>query len=332
MNTRRRLSAALLACLAAPRAFAQSPAAAPAMRTDKWPDRPLHFIVPYTPGGFTDVTARLIAVKLGERLGQTVVVENKPGANSMIGVDAMAKAAPDGNTFAVVIAAYSANPALYPKRPYDEAKDIQAVSLIGIAPLVAAVNNDAPFRNAQELLAYAKANPNKINFGSSGTGAAAHLTTELLKSRAGIQMTHVPYRGTAPALNDLIGGQIQLLFDTPNALLPQGQAGKVRLIGVAHDKRLPQAPELPTFIEQGVADFTGATWAGLLAPAGVPAPIVKRVADEIAAIVKLDDVRAQFDKLGIQPVGSSPDEFKRFIAMETDKWGAVIREAGVKPE
>ncbi|MBT9501112.1 MAG: tripartite tricarboxylate transporter substrate binding protein [Burkholderiaceae bacterium] len=304
-------------------------AALPSAQAQAWPARPIKIIVPYPPGGFTDITARLIAQKLQERLGQTVLIDNKPGANSVIGVDALAKSAPDGTTFAVVIAAYAANTSLYPKLPYDPAKDIAAVSLIGLSPLVAAVNNDAPFKTAAELVAYAKKNPGKISFGSSGNGSAAHLSTELLKALTGSYMVHIPYRGAAAALTDLMGGQIQLFLDAASGLINPGKTGKVRLIGVASDRRLPALPEVPTFIEQGVQGFTGSTWAGLLAPAGTPAAIIKRVADEVHAIVRTDEVRLKLEAMGTVPMGGTPAEFGAFISSETAKWGQVIRQAKV---
>jgi tripartite-type tricarboxylate transporter receptor subunit TctC len=320
--TRRRLLAAGAALAAAPLARAQA----------TWPNKPIRVIVPYTPGGFTDNMARIVSAKLQERLGQPIVIENKPGANSIIGVEALAKSPPDGYTFAVVIAAFAANTTLYPKLPYDPRKDFAPVSLIGISPLLAAVNNDAPFKNARELIDYARKNPGKISFGSSGNGSAAHLTTELLKSITKTDMVHVPYRGAAPALTELIGGQIQLFFDAASGLIPHGKAGKVRLIGVAADKRLPVVPDVPTFIEQGVEGFTGSTWAGMLAPAGTPPEIVRRMADEIGRIMKLDDVKARLDAMGTFPAGTTPEEFARFIEAETAKWGKVIREAKVTPD
>jgi tripartite-type tricarboxylate transporter receptor subunit TctC len=297
-----------------------------------WPSKPIKVIVPYTPGGFTDITARLVCQKLQERLGQPVVIENKPGANSIIGVDAVAKSPPDGYTFAVVIAAFAANTTLYPKLPYDPRKDLVGVSLIGLSPLVAAVNNDAPFRNARDLIDFARKNPGKISYGSSGNGSAVNLSTELLKSLTGTRMVHIPYRGSAPALSDLMGGHIQLFMDAAVGLIAPGKAGKVRLIGVASEERLPALPDVPTFIEQGIPGFTGSTWAGILAPAGTPPAIVKRVADEVAAIVKLPDVKQRFDEMGTIPVGSSPAEFDAFIASETVKWGKVIREAKITAE
>ena len=322
--TRRRFTGAAAAAattLLAPSALAQA-----------WPARSLRVIVPYTPGGFTDITARLVTQKLQERLGQSVVLENKPGANSIVGVDLLAKAPPDGYTFAVVIAAFAANATLYPKLPYDTRKDFAPVSLIGISPLLAAVNKDAPFKTVAELVDYARRNPGKVSFGSSGNGSAAHLTTELLRSTTQTQLVHVPYKGAAPALTDLMGGHIQLLMDAAVGLLNPGKDGRVRLIGVASDKRLPVAPDVPTFIEQGIAGFTGSTWAGILAPAGTPPAIVKRIADEVSAIVKLDDVRERLDGMGTIPVGNSPAEFDAFIGAEVAKWGKVIREAKITAE
>ena len=328
MNTkqinRRRFNGALVAgaaTLLAPRAGAQA-----------WPAKPIKVIVPYTPGGFTDITARLVTQKLQERLGQPVVIDNKPGANSIVGVDALAKSSPDGYTFAVVIAAYAANITLYPKLPYDPKKDLAAVSLIGVSPLVAAVNNDTPFKNAADLIDYARKNPGKVSYGSSGNGSAVNLTTELLKSMTQTSMVHIPYKGSAPALTDLMGGHIQLFMDAAVGLINPGKTGKVRLIGVASEKRLAALPDVPTFIEQGIKGFTGSTWAGILAPAGTPPTVVKRVADEVAAIVALPDVKQRFDEMGTIPVGSTPAEFESFIASETAKWGKVIRDAKITAE
>ncbi|MEJ8853363.1 tripartite tricarboxylate transporter substrate binding protein [Variovorax robiniae] len=313
-------------------AAAAAAVAAPSFAQSAWPSKPIRIVVPYTPGGFTDQMARLVQPGLQAQLGQSVIIDNKPGANSLIGVDAVAKAAPDGSTFGVVIAAYAANTTLYPKLPYDPGKDLVGVSLMGVSPLLAAVNNDAPFKTARELIDYARANPGKVSFGSSGNGSAAHLTTELWKSLTHTYMIHIPYRGAVPALTDLMGGQIQLFFDAPTGLIAQGKAGKVRLIGVASERRLPAVPDVPTFIEQGFAGFTGSTWAGMLAPAGTPRDIVKRMSDAVARIIKSEDTKARLDAMGTIPAGSTPEEFDAFIAAETRKWGGVIRTAGVKAE
>ncbi len=314
-------------------AAAAASLALPSLAQPAWPSRPIRIVVPYTPGGFTDQMARLVQLGLQQRLGQPVLIDNRPGANSLIGVDAVAKAAPDGSTFGVVIAAYAANTSLYAgKLPYDPGKDLMGVSLMGVSPLLAAVNNDAPFKTGRQLIDYARANPGKISFGSSGNGSAAHLTTELWKALTKTYMVHVPYRGAVPALTDLMGGQIQLFFDAPTGLINQARAGKIRLIGVAGEQRLPAVPDVPTFIEQGFASFTGSTWAGMLAPAGTPPAIVQRMAEEVARIIKSDETRAKLDAMGTFPAGSTPQEFDAFIAAETTKWGQVIKTAGVKAE
>ena len=304
----------------------------PLFAQSAWPNKPIRIIVPYTPGGFTDQMARLVQSGLQNRLQQSVTIDNKPGANSIIGVDMLAKAPADGSTFAVVIAAYAANTTLYPRLPYDPRKDLTGVSLMGVSPLLAAVNNDAPFKTARELIDYARARPGKVSFGSSGNGSAAHLTTELLKSLTKTYMVHIPYRGAVPALTDLMGGQIQLFFDAATGLITQGKAGKVRLIGVASDRRLTAVPDVPTFIEQGFVGFTGSTWAGMLAPAATPKEIVKRMSDEVARIIRSDEAKVRLDAMGTFPAGSSPEEFDGFILAETTKWAKVIQDAGVKAD
>lgn len=316
--TRRQFSLGLAATLAAPAAsLAQD-----------WPTQPIRFIVPYPPGGFTDVTARLVGQKLAELLGQPVLIDNKPGANGTIGVDALAKSAPDGHTFAVVIAAHAANTSLYARLPYDPARDIAAVSLIGLSPLVAAVNAEAPFGSLAELIAHARSHPGQLSFGSSGIGSAAHLTTELLKSVARIDMVHVPYRGAAAAQADLMGGQIHLLLDAAQGLIPLGRSNRVRLIGTASEKRLPLLPEVPTFMEQGLP-VSGSTWAGILAPAGTPPAALRRVSEAVARIVRYEDVRARLEAMGTLPVGSTPEAFDSFIGAETAKWKGVIQAARI---
>lgn len=320
------------------RRFAQAAAGAaatislPLLAQQGWPTKPIRIVVPYPPGGFTDVMARIIQQGLQNRVQQPVTVDNKPGANSIIGVDQVAKAPADGSTFGVVIAAYAANTTMYPKLPYDPRKDLTGVSLIGVSPLLAAINNDAPFKNARELVEYARRNPGKVSFGSSGNGSAAHLTTELFKAITKTYMVHIPYRGAVPALTDLIGGQIQLFFDAAQGLIQPGKAGRVRLIGVSHDKRLPAAPDVPTFIEQGFAGFMGSTWAGMIAPAGTPKDILTRMSQEVTRIVRSDEVRARMDGLGTFAAGGTPEEFNAFVAAETAKWAGVIRTAGVKPD
>jgi tripartite-type tricarboxylate transporter receptor subunit TctC len=319
--TRRSFNLGLAAALATPAAT----------RAQAWPAKPIRLIVPYPPGGFTDVTARLVGQRLAEHLGQPVVIDNKPGANGTLGVDALAKAPADGHTFAMVIAAHAANTSLYARLPYDPSRDLAAVSLIGISPLVAAVNGDAPFGTLPELIAYARRHPGALSFGSSGIGSAAHLTTELLKSVAQIDMVHVPYRGAAAALADLMGGRIQLQLDAAQGLIQPGRDGRVRLIGVAADRRLPMLPGVPTFFEQGVA-LSGSTWAGMLASGRTAPSLLQRVADVVARIVRQDDFQARLQAMGTLPVGSTPEAFEAFIAAETAKWKSVIHTAGITLE
>jgi tripartite-type tricarboxylate transporter receptor subunit TctC len=232
----------------------------------------------------------------------------------------------------VVIAAYAANNSLYPKLPYNTTKDLVGVSLMGVSPLLAAVPNNAPFKNAKELVAYAKANPGKVSFGSSGTGSAAHLTTELMKALTKTFMVHIPYRGAAPAFTDLLGGQIQLFLDAPTGLIQAGKQGRVRLIGVSSDKRLPAAPDVPTFIEQGIPGLLGSTWASMIAPAGTPRDIVRRMSDEVNRIIHSEETRAKLEAMGTFAEGTTPEACDAFIVTETAKWAKVIKDAGVTLE
>ena len=310
------LGAAVGTSLCMPMAWAQ---------TGTWPSKPVKLVVPYSAGGFTDVVARIVAKSVGDRLGQAIVVDNKPGANSIIGVDAVAKSAPDGYTFGFVIAAYAVNTTLYPKLPYNPAKDLDAVSLVGKSPLIAAVNTASPYKSMRELMDHARGNPNAPTFGSSGSGSATHLSLELLQSQSKVKMAHVPYKGNAPALTDLLGGQIDFMFTTPDAFLSMAKSGKVRMIGIANDQRIVVAPDVPTFKEQGLGDFNASTWAGIVAPAGTPPQILKRLSDEVATILKTPEVKAKLDAIGFVPVGSTPKEFETFVDTETKRWGAVIR-------
>jgi tripartite-type tricarboxylate transporter receptor subunit TctC len=298
-----------------------------------YPTRSIRMVVGYTPGGFTDTMARAVAEKLTGALGQSVLVENKPGANSIIGAETVAKAAPDGYTLGMVIAAYSVNATLYAgKLPYDTQKDLVPVSLVGVSPLILVANNNFPVKNIPELLAYARANPGKLSFGSSGVGAAAHLGMEYLMSVTNTKMVHVPYKGTAPALTDLMGGQIQIMFDAPSSMLAQVKGGKIKAIAMASDKRVPFAPEIPTVIEGGVPGYTYGTWAMVLAPAGTPKEIVNRISGEIAKQLRTAETREKFSALGVEPVGNTPEEAAEFLKAEIAKSGKIVRDAGVKAD
>ena len=304
--------------------------ALPSLAQSAWPSKPIRIIVPYTAGGFTDQMARLLQVGLQKQLGQPVVIDNKPGANSIIGVDAVAKSAPDGHTFGVVIPAFTANTTLYPKLPYNARKDLVGVSLMGVSPLVAAVSGNAPFKNTKELVAYARANPGKVSFASSGSGSAAHLTSELLKTLTKTYMVHIPYRGASPALADLLGGQVPLFLDPPPNLIQPAKAGRIHLIGVASEKRLPILPDVPTFVEQGIPGMLGSTWASMIAPAGTPRDIITRMSEAVNQIIHSEETRAKLETMGTFAEGTTPEACDAFLASETTKWGKVISDAGVK--
>jgi len=316
-----------LAALAAALAWTAGAAA------QNYPTKPIRWIVPYTPGGITDNVTRIVTQKVQENTGWNIVVENKPGANSILGADLAAKAAPDGYTFLTVIAAHAANATLYAgKLPYDPVKSFSPVSLAGIAPLIMTANNNFPPKDVKELIAYAKANPGKISFGSSGIGAAAHLTTELFKQTAGIDMVHIPYKGTAPALQDEMGGNIQILVDVPSTLMPQVRGGKIKALAMFSNKRIASAPEVPTMAEAGGPPLESSTWVLFLAPAGTPRDIVNRMSAEVAKVIASNDIKTRFESIGIIPVGNTPEQATKFLADEITKWSKVITTAGVKAE
>ena len=297
-----------------------------------WPNRPIKMVVPYTPGGYTDLMARLVGQKVAEAIGATIVFENKPGANAIIGTDVVAKAAPDGYTFGTVIAAHAVNATLNPKLPYDTLKDLNYVSLMSVAPLIMIAHPSLPANNVKELVALAKAKPGELNFASSGIGAAAHLTMEMFKSRMGINMQHVPYKGTAGALQDLVGGQVNVMFDIVGPLMPQVKSGNAKAIVVTAKDRIPAAPDVPTMAEQGVPDFVSGTWAGIIAPAGTPKEIIDRVSAEAKKALADPALQAKLADQGIVAVGSSPDEFRAFVGEEIARWAKVINDAGIKIE
>ena len=298
-----------------------------------YPSKPIRWIVPYTGGGITDVTTRLVTQKMAAALGQPIVVDNRPGANSILGSDLAAKSAPDGYTLVTVIAGYSANVTLYAgKLPFDPLKDLVPVSLTAIAPLIMTVNPGLPVKNVKELIAYAKANPGKLNFGSSGIGAAAHLTCELFKQTTGVDMVHVPFKGTAPAMQAAMANDIQMLVDTPSSLMPQVRGGKLKALGMFSAKRLPAYPEVPTLAESGGPALESSTWVMFMAPGSTPRDIVNRLSAEAAKALKEPDVRDKLVQSGIEPVGNTPEAARKFLDAEIAKWKKVIDTAGVKAE
>jgi tripartite-type tricarboxylate transporter receptor subunit TctC len=295
-----------------------------------WPNKPIRWIVPYTPGGYTDLMSRLVGQKVADALGVTVVFENKPGANAIIGTDAVAKAAPDGYTFGTVIAAHAVNATLNPKLPYDTLKDLTYVSLMSSAPLIIIANKNVPANSIPELVALAKAKPGSLSFASSGVGAAAHLTMEMFKSRMGIDMVHVPYKGTAGALQDTVAGNIHVMFDIVGPLMPQVTAGNVKALGLSAKEQIPAAPGVKTIIEQGVPDFVSGTWAGIIAPAGTPKEIVDRVAAEAKKALADPAMKQKLTEQGIVAIGGSPEEYRAFVSDEIAKWAKVIKDANIK--
>jgi len=302
-----------------------------ALHAQNYPARPVRVLVPYTPGGITDVVTRITALELAKGLGQTFVVDNRPGANSILAVETVSKAAPDGYTLGTVIAAHAANQTLYPKLPYDSVKSFEHVSLLATAPLIVCATNSLAATTVKDLVELAKAKPGQLTFASSGVGAAAHLTTELLMLTTGIKMVHIPYKGTAPALQDLIGGQINIMLDTPSSMLPHVRAGKIKALGMASEKRVAVAPDIPTLIESGV-QVVGGTWVGLLAPAGTPKAIVDKLSREAGIALRRPEIKERFVQLGIEPVGSTSAEFTKFLNAEVAKWAKVIKDANVKIE
>ena len=311
-------------------AFAFTFALSTSALAQAWPNKPIRMVVPYTPGGYTDLMARTVGQKISEALGQPIVFENRPGANAIIGTDVVAKSPPDGYTFGTVIAAHAVNATLNPKLPYDTMKDFTYVSLMSVAPLIIIANNALPANNIKELVALAKAKPGELNFASSGVGAAAHLTMEMFKARMGIDMQHVPYKGTAGALQDTVGGRINVMFDIVGPLMPQVKAGNVKALGLAAREQIPSAPGVPTIIEQGVPDFVSGTWAGIIAPAGTPKEIVDRVSTEVQKAMRDPAVREKLAEQGIVPVGNTPDEYRAFVVDEVARWAKVIKDANIK--
>ena len=305
-------------------------AGAGSAEAQNWPNKPIRMVVPYTPGGYTDLMARLVSEKMATALGQAIVIENKPGANAVIGTDTVAKAAPDGYTFGTVIAAHSVNPSLNPKLPYDTMKDFTYVSLTSVAPLILIATPALPAKDMKEFIALAKAKPGQLNFASSGIGSAAHLTMEMLKSREGINLQHIPYKGTAGALQDTVGGQINVMFDVIGPLMSQVKSGNAKALAVAAKERIPAAGDTPTMAEAGVPDFVSGTWSGIIAPAGTPQEIVDRIAAEAKKALADPDLRKKLDDQGIVAMGTTPAEFKTFVTEEISRWKKVITDADIK--
>jgi tripartite-type tricarboxylate transporter receptor subunit TctC len=307
---------------------------APAALAQAYPTKPVRVVVPYPPGGVGDTTMRAIAQQLSESLGQPFVIDNKPGASQMIGADAVAKAAPDGYTlFLGSVTSLAINVSSQKKMPYDPVKDFAPVSMLYFSPMYLVVNPAVPAQSVKELVALAKAQPGKLSFASIGQGGSIHLAGEMFKSMAGVDITHIPYKGSAPALTDIIGGQVSLMFDAGVSALPQVRAGKLRALAITTAKRVDSTPELPTVAEAGgLPNYEATLWFGLVAPAATPRDIVNRLSQELAKILRQPALQARFANLGVEFSASSPEEFATYIRAETLKWGKVFRDAKVEQE
>jgi tripartite-type tricarboxylate transporter receptor subunit TctC len=320
MNHLRRLITAAL--LSAPfTVFAQ---------LDAFPAKPIRIVVPFPPGGATDVAARLIATRMSEKWGQAVVIDNRAGAGGNVGSDIVAKSAPDGYTLVMgVTGSHAINTSLYSKMPYDPVADFIAISQVAVVPNVIVVHPSVPASTLAELVALARREPGKLNYASLGNGTAAHLGMEMLKSAAGIDITHVPYKGSAPAVSDLLAGQVQMMVDGLPSALPHIKAGKLRAIAITSLRRSPALPDLPT-VAENYPGFYADAWSGLFAPKGTPPAVVDKLSVEVQRILRLPDVREKLAGLGAEPVGSTPAEFSAHVKREIDKWARVVKTSGAK--
>jgi tripartite-type tricarboxylate transporter receptor subunit TctC len=325
--------AALLAVLAL--AFAnEAPAQTSSTSSAQtYPSRPIRLIVPFPPGGSTDILARALAQKLSEGLSQPMLIDNRPGAGGSIGSEAAAKAAPDGHTLLMgQLGTLAVSPAIYKNLPYDPVKSFAPVSLMAIVPSVLVVNPQVPAASAAELIAYARANPGKLTYGSAGSGSTSHLTTEYFKLATGTDILHVPYKGIGPMLTDLISGQLSMGINGAPAVMPHVNSGRLRALAVTGLERLPSLPRIPTLDESGVKGFDASGWYGIVAPAGTPRDIVMKVNAEIRRAMQTPDLRSRLDNEGAIPATGSPEEFAAFIASEIARWGAVLKRAGIEAQ
>ena len=298
-----------------------------------YPSKPVRFVVPFAPGGTTDVLARLVGEKLSASLGQQFVVDNKPGAGGNVGTAQVAKAEPDGYTLLMgTVGTHAINASIYPSLPYDPVQDFAPVTLVATVPNVLVVNPEVPANSVAELIALAKEKPGELNFASSGNGSSIHLSGELFKAMTGVDIVHVPYKGSGPAVVDLLGGQVQMMFDNLPSSAPQIKAGKLRPLGVTSKERSPTLPDVPTIAEAGVPGYEALSWFGVLVPAGTPDAIVAKLQNEIAKALADPTMRERFAELGAVPVGGTSAEFADLITAETAKWAKVVQDAGIKLE
>ncbi len=302
----------------------------PGAKAQQYPDKPVRLVVPFAPGGTSDLLARIIAAPLWQSLGQPVVADNRPGAGSNIGAEIVANANPDGYTLLMGTPALASNPALYGKVKYDPVRSFEPVTLVAEVPVVLVVHPGVPAKSISELIALAKAQPGKLNFGSSGYGGIGHLVGESFKSATGVNIVHVPYKGNGPALVDLMAGVLTLTFSDLAGASPYIKAGRMRPLAIASARRTPSMPELPTMSEAGVPGFQAASWFAVFATGGTPKPVVNRLSAEIVKIIRTPDVRERLNGLGFDVVGNTPEELAAFLKLEIAKWTRVVKESGAK--
>ena len=296
----------------------------------RWPTKPVRLIVAYPPGGATDTQARVVGQKLSERWGQPVIVENRPGGNTVIATDAVAKAPPDGHTLLLTAMPFALNPFLLDKLPYDSARDLAPVTVLTTIPNVLVTHPDLGVKNVSMLVRKAKAAPGSISFASTGLATSTHLSGELFASMAGVELVHVPYKGSAPAHQDLLAGRVQIMFD--NGVLQHIKAGKVVALGVTSAKRVPWLPDVPTIAEQGLPGYEAVAWYGIFATGGTPQETVDRIAADITWAVRSPELAPKLEAIGASAGGGTPDQFRRYLADETQRWGKLIKERGIKVE
>lgn len=300
--------------------------------TPEFPSRPLRLVSPFSPGGGNDFVSRTMAAAMSKELGQTVVVDNRPGANTIIGMEVVAKSSPDGYTLITTSSTQAINATLYPKLPYDSVKSFQPVSIVGSSPLIVAVPAASPITGIPGLIAAAKAKPGELSYPSAGTGNATHLGGELFAAMAGVKLLHVPYKGSAPGLTDLIAGRMAVVFSTAPSVLPLVKSGRLRALATTGAKRSAVAPDLPTVAESGVIGYEASSWYGIIGPAGMPKPVVTRLHATIVKAIAEPDVKQRLIAQAIDPVGNTPEEFAAYLKSEIVKWAKVLQMAGVKPE
>lgn len=306
-------------------------AVATQVNAQAWPSKPLRYIVPFPPGAFNDTLARTLAAELPKSLGQQVIVENRPGGNTIIGTEMAAKAPADGYTLFGAALPFSVIQSMY-KTSFDVTRDFAPITLAGVTPNLLVANQAAPYGTVKEMIAYARANPGRINYATPGNGTSNHLSMELFKSMTQTFMTHIPYKGSAPAVTDMIAGQVDAMFDNTPNVLPHVRAGRLKALAVSSRTRAPSAPEIPTVEEAGVPGYEVNVWFGVLTVAGTPPEVVQRLNTEMVKILNSPDIKERFGKVGVDVVAGTPEHFSRFLKAEVDRWAKVVKEAGIKAD